>query len=55
MNFRAGSARELAKLTRTRVRDGGCRHGDGNADTAATAVLPAAASPTAATEEETED
>lgn len=36
-------------LTWPRVGDGGCRHGDGNANTAAAAVLPAAAASAAAT------
>lgn len=38
------------RLTWSRVGDGGCRHGDGNANTAAAAVLPAAATPAASTE-----
>lgn len=41
---------ESAELTWARVGDGGCRHGDGNANTAAAAVLPAATSPAASTE-----
>lgn len=41
---------QLAKLTWSRVGDGGCRHGDGNASTAAAAVLPTAATPAASTE-----
>lgn len=41
---------ELAELTWARVGDGGRRHGDGNANTAAAAVLPAAASPAASAE-----
>lgn len=39
-----------AQLTCSSVGDGWCRHGDGNANTAAAAVLPAAAPPAAATE-----
>lgn len=38
------------KLTWPRVGDGGCRHGDGNANTATAAVLPAAATPAAPAE-----
>ncbi len=41
---------QLAELTWSRVGDGWCRHGDGNANTAAAAVLSAAATPTASTE-----
>lgn len=37
-------------LTWSRVGDGGCRHGDGNANPAAAAVLPAAAAPAASAE-----
>lgn len=43
-----------AGLTCSRVGDGWCRHGDGNANPAAAAVLPAAAPPAAATERGTE-
>lgn len=46
--FEAGGL--AAKLTWSRVGYGGCRHGDGNANTAAAAVLPAAATPAASTE-----
>lgn len=41
-------------LTCSGVGNGWCRHGDGNADPAAAAVLPAAAPPAAAAEGGTE-
>lgn len=41
--------RPHVSLTWPRVGDGGCRHGDGNANPAAAAVLPAAAASAAAT------
>lgn len=44
----------FARLTCSSVGDGWCRHGDGNANPAAAAVLPAAAPPAAATERGTE-
>lgn len=40
----------LAKLTWSRVRNGGCRHGDGNANTTAAAVLSATTTAAASTE-----
>lgn len=42
------------ELTWSRVGDGGCRHCDGNADAAAAAVLPAAATPAAPAEDRRE-